>query len=402
MTATASRSVKTPLWKSPVLSYYLLAVSTGMLVLLGMAVVLSSSSIYSIRHEAGNPWTLFIVQVAALGLGMTSLVLGSRMPVKWWQRMGPLILLGSGVLLVLVVLVGEATKGNNNWIKVGPVTFQPSEIAKLGLALYLGAVLASFRHELTTVKRIMLPAGAVALVVMALVMAGRDLGTTLVLLAIAASAMWVAGVPVRFFVGGGLVLGAVLTALVIEGDSRVRRILVWMSPDCDPTKECLQQTHGTWALASGGLWGLGPGMSREKWGYLPHADNDYIFAIVGEEFGLIGTLVVLVAFGMMVVAIHRIVQRHTEPYVRIAAAGLGAWIVGQAMINIAVVLELIPVTGVPLPLVSSGGTSLLMSLTAVGVLMAFARSEPGAQEAFAARPSVVKRSLAVLSGRGRG
>ncbi|PKQ14562.1 MAG: cell division protein FtsW, partial [Actinobacteria bacterium HGW-Actinobacteria-8] len=134
----------------------------------------------------------------------------------------------------------------------------------------------------------------------------------------------------------------------------------------------------------------------------PAADNDFISAILGEEFGLIGTLLVLIAFAMIVIAVSRIVRRHRDPFAQIAAGAIGAWIVGQAVINIAVVLELLPVTGVPLPLVSSGGSSLVMSLAALGALMAFARTEPGAREAFSARPSVIRRSMAVLSGGRRG
>jgi cell division protein FtsW len=141
-------------------------------------------------------------------------------------------------------------------------------------------------------------------------------------------------------------------------------------------------------------------MSREKWGYLPAADNDFIFAILGEEFGLIGTLLVLVAFTMMLIAVSRIVRRHKDPFAQIASAAIGAWLIGQAFVNIAVVLELLPVTGIPLPLVSSGGSSLVASLAAIGALMAFARSEPGAKQAFSARPSVMRRSIAVMA-RGR-
>jgi len=280
------------------------------------------------------------------------------------------------------------------------VTLQPSEIAKLGLALYLGVVLATFRKELTTFKRIMVPGGIATGAVLVFVLAGKDMGTAIIIMLLAAAAYWVAGLPLRFFVAGGIGLVAITTLLVLAADSRVARLTVWLSPTCDPTDECLQQTHGTWALASGGLWGLGPGMSREKWGYLPAADNDFIYAIVGEEFGIIGTFLVLIAFAMLVIAINRIVMRHRDPFVKISTAAIGAWIVGQGLINIAVVLELLPVTGVPLPLVSSGGSSLVMTLAAIGALMAFARSEPGAVEAFAARKSVVRRSIAVI-GRGR-
>ena len=400
MTATASRTVAPSAWKSPAASYYLLAAATSILLLVGLAVVLSSSSIVSIRHQDGNPYTLFLIQLAALAVGVLCLIFGSRMPVSWWKRIGPLALYASLALLLLVLVAGESSGGNRNWIRVGIVTMQPSEIAKLGLALYLGVVLATFRQELTTIRRILVPGGIATAAVLLFVLAGRDMGTAIVIMLLAAAAYWVAGLPLRFFVAGGIVLVAITTLLVLSADSRVARLTVWLSPTCDPTDECLQQTHGTWALASGGLWGLGPGMSREKWGYLPAADNDFIYAIVGEEFGLIGTVLVLVAFAMLVIAINRIVMRHRDPFVKIAAAAIGAWVVGQGLINIAVVLELLPVTGVPLPLVSSGGSSLIMTLAAIGALMAFARTEPGAVQAFAARPSVVRRSIAVMA-RGR-
>lgn len=402
MTVQPQRPARTTVWSSPAASYYLLLASAAILLLLGLAVVLSSSSITSIRKENGNAWALFLIQVAALLVGLGAMTIGSRLTVAGWRRLAPWVFYGAIALLVIVMMRGLSFGGNRNWVKIGAVTIQPSEMAKLGLALYLAIVLGTFRRELTTLKRIMVPGGVAAMIVIGLVLAGRDMGTAIILAMIVAAAYWVAGLPIRFFAVGGVAAAAVMTVLVFAADSRTSRILTWMSPECDPTAACYQQLHGTWALASGGLWGLGPGMSREKWGYLPAADNDFIFAILGEEFGLIGTLLVLLAFGMMVVAIGRIVRRHRDPFAQIAAAAIGAWIVGQAFVNIAVVLELLPVTGVPLPLVSSGGSSLVASLAAIGVLMAFARSEPGAKEAFAARPSVMRRSIAVMAGGRRG
>jgi cell division protein FtsW len=200
------------------------------------------------------------------------------------------------------------------------------------------------------------------------------------------AAFWTAGVPARFFVVG---VGTAVLGLAITIASRpalLDRFADWRSPGvCDVSDGCYQVTHGTWALASGGLWGLGPGLSRQKYSLLPEASNDFIYAILGEEFGLFGTVLVVVALGMMVVAVNRIVRRHVDPFVQIAAAGIGAWIVGQACLNIAVVVGLAPVTGVPLPLVSSGGSSLITSLLGLGVLLACARGEPGAREALMAR-----------------
>jgi cell division protein FtsW len=390
-------------WKSPAATYYLLAASAGILLIVGLASVLSSSSIQSLKETDGNPYALFFIQLAAFCVGFAGIVIGSRLPVVAWKRLAPGVLWASIGLLVLVLFTGISSGGNRNWIRVGLVTFQPSEVAKLGLALYLGVVLATFRKKLTTWKEIMVPGGIMSGVVIGLVLAGRDMGTAIVLAIIVAAAYWIAGLPVRFFGMAGIAGVIGVLALVAQGTTRSARIAVWLNPSTcsDPQGDCAQSIHGLWALASGGLWGLGPGMSREKWGGgLPVPDSDFIFAIIGEEFGLIGTLLVLFAFAMMIVAVNRIVHRARDPFVQIAGGAIGAWIIFQACINIAVVVGLLPVTGLPLPLVSSGGSSLIASMTAVGVLMAFARAEPGAAEAFAARPTVVRRSLTVLS-RGR-
>ncbi|SEJ46957.1 FtsW/RodA/SpoVE family cell cycle protein [Demequina mangrovi] len=396
MTATAARPESAvTAWRSPLTSYYLLAFATGILLIVGLAVVLSSSSVASIR-TGSSAYTGFLTQVVALVVGLAALTVGSRLPVKFWKRIAPWVLYGSMALLGVVLATGYAVGGNKAWIRIAGFSLQPSEIAKLGLALYLGVVLSRFRKRLTNPKDIMVPGGIMAIVVIGLVLAGKDMGTAMILMVVVGVAFWVAGVPARFFGLAGLLLAVGLFLLVLDADSRVARITDWANGDSS-----WQQLHGTWALASGGLWGLGPGMSREKWGWLPASDNDYIFAIIGEEFGLFGTLVILGAYAMILIAVTRIVLRSTDLFVQIAGAAIGAWIVVQACVNIAVVLELAPVTGVPLPLVSSGGSSLIMSLAAVGVLMSFARNEPGAPEALAARTSVVRRSLAVLSPRRR-
>ena len=184
--------------------------------------------------------------------------------------------------------------------------------------------------------------------------------------------------------------GSTSMAVTVTSDNRTARITSWLSDECDAASSCYQTLQGGWGLASGGVGGLGLGESREKWSYLPAAHNDFIFAILGEELGLIGTLLVLGLFG-----------RHTDPFVQITTGAILCWIIGQALVNVAVVIGLAPVIGIPLPLVSAGGSALIMTMAALGVLIAFARSEPGAAQALAARPSVVRRSLAVV-GRARG
>ncbi|WP_062377398.1 FtsW/RodA/SpoVE family cell cycle protein [Demequina pelophila] len=402
MTATADSQTSVTAWKSPVTSYYLLLTATSILVLMGLAVVLSSSSISSIASGSGSAYSGFVTQAIALVVGATALLVGSRLSPATWKILGPIVLYVSMALLVAVPFIGTAVGGNKAWIRLGSFSFQPSELAKVGLALYLGVVLARFRHGLTTIKALLVPGGLMAGAVLALVLWGHDMGTALVLMALILVAFWVAGVPKRFFGMAGVALVIGLVALVNVGETRLARIEQWFTGSCE-NDSCWQQQHGTWALASGGIGGLGPGMSREKWGYLPASDNDFIFAIIGEEFGLIGTVLVLIAFALIVLAVNRIIQRSDDRFVQIAAAGIGAAVCIQACINMAVVLEFLPVTGVPLPLVSAGGSSLIVSLLAMGVLMSFARHEPGAQEVLTARPSLVRRSLSVLSkGRRRG
>ena len=200
----------------------------------------------------------------------------------------------------------------------------------------------------------------------------------------------------------GTFLGALgVAAMVLTSGNRMSRITNWLSPACqsDPDGYCGQSVHGMYALADGGWWGVGLGASKEKWAWLSEAHNDFIFAIIGEELGLPGTLLILVLFGVLAWACYRLVSRTQDRYVRIASAGIMAWLLGQAIINIGAVIGLFPVVGVPLPLVSAGGSSLVTTLFALGILLSFARNEPGCRALLDARPSMIKRSLAVLPSR---
>ncbi len=404
MAVTKTRPVASGRLTSPVASYYLLASSTALLVVVGLAVVLSSSSIDSIKYE-GDPFALFKAQVVYLAIGVVFCIFVSRATPVFFKALGPWILLGSVLALILVALTpwGRSTGGNRNWLDFGDLSAQPSEAAKLALALYLGLALSHMRPHLTTLRGALVPAGVVAGLVIALVLAGGDIGTAAIMIILVSAAFWTAGLPMRYFATGTLAAVVGLGILISLRPNLFDRVTSWWSPGCDPTNECFQVTHGTWALASGGVWGLGPGLSREKWSYLPEASNDFIYAILGEEFGLIGTILVLVALAMIVVAVNRIVQCHRDPFVQVAAAAIGAWIVGQACLNIAVVIGLAPVTGVPLPLVSSGGSSLVTSLVGMGILLAFARGEPGAREALIARRTRrTGRGTEPVTGAGRG
>jgi cell division protein FtsW len=206
-------------------------------------------------------------------------------------------------------------------------------------------------------------------------------------------------VPRRLFAWGAATFTTLAVLMVVTSPNRLARFDVWLGKDTDPYGAARQPLHGRYALADGGWWGVGLGASREKWSWLPEAHNDFIFAILGEELGLPGTLVMLGLFCALALVCYRIVLRTKDTFVRIATAGVMAWIVCQAIINIGAVIGLLPVIGVPLPLVSYGGSSLMTSMFALGMLLSFARQEPGCREALSAKPSVVRRSLAVLPGR---
>ncbi|MGV8965453.1 MAG: putative lipid II flippase FtsW [Cellulomonas sp.] len=385
-------------WNSVVTSYYVLTGATAILVVLGLVMVLSSSSVESLAADK-SPYTEFLKQARFALIGLPLLWVASRLPLRFYKAAGWPLLGGAVILQLMVSFFGITTNGNRNWLPIGPIVVQPAEFAKLALALWIGVVLArkqSLLHEWRHAVIPLFPAG----VVLALVLVGKDLGTALVLILLIAGAMFIAGVPLRVFAVGGLVAGAGIAVLTLTSGNRVGRISCWLSNTCDVTDAGYQTLHGTWGLATGGWWGLGLGESREKWSYLPAAQNDFIFAIIGEELGLVGTLLVLVLFALLAAAMSRVIRRHPDPFVKITTAAIAFWIIGQALVNIAVVIGLAPVIGVPLPLVSAGGSALITSMAALGIVISFARAEPGASQALAARPGVVRRSLAVI-GRAR-
>jgi len=383
-------------WNSAVTSYYLLTGATAMLVVLGLVMVLSSSSVESLADDK-SPYAEFLKQAQFAIVGVPVMWVMSRMSVATLKRLAWPMLVGAAVLQLLVFTpLGLGAGGNKNWIGVGPVTMQPSEVVKLALALWLGVVLARKQALLRDWKHSVVPVLPVAGAMVGLVLLGHDLGTALILMLLVAGGMFLAGVPLRIFAVAGVAAGATVFGLIATSENRMTRIFSMFSDSCDVTAECYQTLHGQWGLATGGWWGVGLGASREKWSYLPEAHNDFIFAIIGEELGLVGTLLVLTLFGLLGLAMSRIIRRHPDPFVTITTGAISVWIIGQALINIGVVIGLAPVIGVPLPLVSAGGSALIMTMAAIGVLISFARQEPGAAQALAARPGVVRRSLAVL------
>jgi cell division protein FtsW len=383
-------------WNSAVTSYYLLVGASLLLLVIGLVMVLSSSSVESLAG-GDSPYAVFLSQAQYALIGLPLMWLASRVRPDTYQRLAwPLLGVGVFAQLLVYTPLGRGKGGNQGWIYLGGFSAQPSEALKLALVVWLGMILVRKQPMFDDWKHAAVPAIPVAGGAVGLVLLGHDLGTAMIILILVAGALFVAGVPMRIFAGAGVLAALGVAALAITSDNRVGRIMDWFSGDCDPSAGCYQTKHGLQALATGGWAGLGLGQSREKWSYLPEAHNDFIFAIIGEELGLIGTLLVLALFGLLAFAMFRVIARHRDPFAQIVTGGVAAWIIGQALVNMGVVVGLLPVIGVPLPLVSAGGSALITTLVALGVVISFARTEPGAAEALAARPSVVRRSLAVI------
>ncbi len=360
-------------------TYYLIMGSTLLLLGLGLVMVLSASSVESVR-VFGSAYTLAQRQALFAVGGVIALIFATRSSIQFWRKSAWVFLAIAFALLISVLFIGVEVAGQRNWIEIfGPFRLQPSEFAKLALVVWGAEVLTRKDRHIPTWKNILVPILPVAGIMMILILLEGDFGNTLMLAAILCGILFAAGVPVRLFaLFGGIGLFGVWV-LTLTAQYRMERITNWLNPDADRLGFGWQVTQGQYALGTGGVWGVGLGGSREKWGSLPEAHTDFIFPVIGEELGLLGTFAVLLLFGILAFSIFRLSRISRDPFVRLAAAGVGSWIVVQAVVNIGAVLGLLPVTGVPLPLVSYGGSSLIPTLIAIGMLLACARNEPGAR-----------------------
>ena len=371
--------------RHPLSAYYLLMGSALLLLLLGLIMVMSASSIESVR-VFGSPYTLAQRQGFFALLGVIAMFFAARTSVQFWRAFAWPLLLAAFGFLIAVLVIGVEVAGQRNWIEIfGPFRFQPSEIAKLALVVWGAEVLSRRSRRLDTWRGLLIPIFPVAAVMMALVLAEGDFGNTVMLGAILTGILFAAGAPLRIFAGFAAIGAVGVWVLSLAAPYRMDRILSWLDPGSDRLGFGWQVTQGQYALGTGGFWGVGLGASREKWGTLPEAHTDFIYPVIGEELGLLGTLTVLALFSLLAFAIFRLSRNTNDPFVRYAAAGVGSWIVVQAVVNIGGVLGLLPVAGVTLPLVSYGGSSLIPTLTAIGMLMAFARQEPEARRALRRR-----------------
>ncbi|MDP2288997.1 MAG: putative lipid II flippase FtsW [Actinomycetota bacterium] len=376
----------------PLSTYYLIGGSSVLLLLLGLVMVLSASSIESYRIF-GSSYTLAQRQALFGVIGLIGLYFTARVSVQFWRGTARWIFLVAIVLLIAVLIVGVSVAGQRNWIELfGPFRVQPSEFAKFALVVWGADQLARKEHYHANLKQLLIPLLPVAGLFMVLVLLEGDFGNTLMLAAITCGMLFAAGAHWKFFASfaGAGILG--VWVLTLAAPYRMERFTSWLNPGSDPLGVGWQLTQGHYALGTGGVLGVGLGASREKWGALPEAHTDFIFSVIGEELGLIGTLSVLILFAVLAFAVFRLTRTTSDPFVRLASAGVGSWIVVQAIVNIGAVLGLLPITGVPLPFVSYGGSSLIPTLAAIGMLLAFARNEPGARQTLRRRATA--RSLA--------
>lgn len=352
----------------------LLLLPTGALTLIGIVMVFSASTVTGIS-ECGSSFCYLGRQAIYAVVGVGALVVCARLPYKAWRRLaGPA--LGLSVVLLILALhpaSGSSVYGASRWLQLGPVTIQPSELAKFSLIAFAAAILTKKWRHLDDPIHLVVPLVPVVLFVAGIVILQRDLGTTIILCGSVFLLVFTAGVRLRYLILTSFAGLAISAALILgEGYRRVR-VLSFRNPFADPTGAGYQLIQGYIALGSGGWTGVGLGASRQKWAYVPNAHTDFIFAILGEELGLLGALVVLVLFGVLIYAGIRIAVRAPDTFGRLLAAGITSWIGLQTIVNLGAVTGLLPITGVPLPFVSYGGTSLVVTLAAIGVLSNVAR-----------------------------
>lgn len=369
----------------PLTSYYMLVGASALLLTIGLVMVLSASSVWSFRVFDGDSYAVVRRQLMWLSLGLPAAFIASRMPLRLVRALAYPAYLLSLVLLLATAFVGTSVNGNQNWLGVGSLAIQPSELAKLALVLWAAHIYANKERRLHSLHQLVVPVVPGLLLATLLVVAGRDLGTALVFFAILLGMLWVVGAPARLFWLAISLVSVAAIGLAATDTERVARITNFADPFQDYLDTGWQPAHGLFALSSGGWFGQGIGASQQKWGDLPEAHTDYIFAVLGEELGLVGTLLVVALFLTIAMAALRVARHTQEPFVRYASFGIIVWLVGQMIINVGMVLALLPVIGIPLPLISYGGSSLLPSLVALGLLIGFARSEPEAARALAAR-----------------
>jgi cell division protein FtsW len=345
----------------------------SLLTTVGLVFVASSSSVYAL-HRWGNPWHLFEKQVIFVGLGLVCFTVTMLLPYRAWRVAGPILLAGSffGVLATFTSL-GISKNGSTRWIGPDSLAFQPSEVMKLGLAATLALGLAEIEGHSDEQRKIRNQILVALVVVIAPIFLQPDMGTAMILVAILASMIVATGLPARVLASYAAISAAGTLLLALVEPYRRDRLLAFMHPDKDPDGIGYHVMQSKMGFASGHFTGVGVGASRAKWGFLPNSYTDFIFAIIGEEIGMVGALLVMSSFFLIALCGSHIARRTDDRFASLLAVGITTWIVSQAVINMGAVIGTMPVTGVPLPFISKGGSSFVILMAAAGVLINIAR-----------------------------
>jgi cell division protein FtsW len=387
----------------PLASYYLLLASVGLLVTIGLVMVFSATSVAAYR-ESGNPFTSVTRQIVWAGLGLLTFWICQRLPVRTYRgvcRIAIVVCISLMLLLDILVFVSALKTQPNQqvvpvrlgplyaedlWLYLGPVQVQPSELSKFGLVLWGADVLVRKGRKIADWRELATPLFPTALLLFALV-GYSDFGTMVCLLLLFVGLLWTAGVRLRVFAALTFVAVSGMAFLITTRGYRMERLTVFLDPTkANPKGKAYQFFQGLYAISNGGWFGVGLGQGHLKWGRLPNGHNDFIFAVIAEELGVVGCLVVLALFGVLAYTGLRIARRVDNPFRRLVSAGIVTWLIGQATINIGGVTGVLPITGLPLPFISDGGSALVVAMAAAGVLTSFARAEPDAARALHARP----------------
>ena len=372
----SSRSGTTKsLFSTPASAYYLILGTVSILSVFGVVMVLSASSVRAM-NESGNSFAIVIRQVVYLGISIFLAWLAMNLKERLWVPQARLALIASIFFLLLpqVPGIGRSVGGNTNWIGFGGFSLQPSEFAKFAMILWCALMMRNLQESVNPLPKL-LPGMTI---VMALILVGKDLGTALVVGGIFLSVLFVAGISIKriLLLSAVLIIGAII--LIASNQTRLNRFAAFSNPFSEENYKSAgwQQAHSIMGLASGGAFGTGLGSGKQKWGSLPEAHTDFIFSVIGEELGLLGTLAVLSLYALLILAIFRVAIRANKPFDKYVLVGIGSWIAIQVVMNIGSVISLMPVVGVTLPLISYGGSSLISTFLAIGYVLGVMKRDP--------------------------
>jgi cell division protein FtsW len=388
---TAPRGPAVVRWLSGVPTAAALGVLVALLCVVGLVMVGSASPVISLITY-GSPWTIFIRQVLWMVVGIGALLFFARVDYRKWRKLGgPLVVITLGLLLaVLVPGLGVTAGGSSRWIGFGMLRLQPSELMKLALVLFAADIVVRRTDRDAPAKQVIAPVMGALIVSAALIIKQPDMGTAMVLSCTAFGILFMSGIDLAALTKVLLTFGAVAAVFALSSSYRRDRILSFVNPGAHQSGTGYQVWQSLIGLGSGHLFGLGLGGGREKWGTLPNAHTDFIFSVVGEELGLVGAIAIMVLFFALAWYGYRAAGRAPDRFGCLVAVGVTTWITSQAIINIGAVIGVLPVTGIPLPFISFGGSSLVITLAAMGILMNIALQERSGRKPSAQRRRLVR------------